>query len=79
MNTFPRCSHPLGRPLAQALMSSVCTPLALPEPLSSYQDNLGPQKLGRGVGEDARLGLRSESGRSSGGHSKDLADRKSVV
>ena len=56
MNTFPRCSHPLGCPLAQALMSSVCTPLALPEPLSSYQDNLGPQKLGRGVGEDARLG-----------------------
>ena len=56
MNAFPRCSHPLGSHLAQALMSSACTPLALPEPLSSYQDDLGPPKLGRGVGEEVRLG-----------------------
>ena len=56
MNAFPRFSHPLGRPLAQALMSSACTPLALPEALSSYQDNLGPPKLGCGVGEEARRG-----------------------
>ena len=54
MNAFPRFSHPLGRPLAQALMSSACTPLALPEALSSYQDNLGPPKLGCGVGEPER-------------------------